>query len=53
MDTDYIVVGSGIAGLRAALELAPAGRVTIFTKAEITESNPCTHKRNSGGDWRQ
>src|SRR5436189_5518483 len=37
--TDYIVVGSGIAGLRAAIELAEAGRVTIFTKAEITESN--------------
>ena len=36
---DYIIVGSGIAGLRAALELAPAGRVIIFTKAEITESN--------------
>jgi L-aspartate oxidase len=37
--TDYIVVGSGIAGLRAAIDLAEAGRVTIFTKAEITESN--------------
>jgi len=37
--TDFIVVGSGIAGLRAAIELARAGRVTIFTKAEITESN--------------
>src|SRR5215510_1673548 len=37
--TDYIVVGSGIAGLRAAIDLAQAGRVTIFTKAEITESN--------------
>src|SRR5215472_14654500 len=37
--TDYIVVGSGIAGLRAAIDLAEAGRVRIFTKAEITESN--------------
>jgi len=37
--TDYIVVGSGIAGLRAAIDLAQAGLVTIFTKAQITESN--------------
>src|SRR5262249_37248007 len=37
--TDYIVVGSGIAGLRAAIDLADAGRVTIFTKSQITESN--------------
>jgi L-aspartate oxidase len=37
--TDYIVVGSGIAGLRAAIDLAGAGSVTVFTKAEITESN--------------
>lgn len=37
--TDYIVVGSGIAGLRAAIDLAKAGSVTIFTKAQITESN--------------
>ncbi len=38
-ETDYIVVGSGIAGLRAAIDLAQAGSVTIFTKAETTESN--------------
>ena len=37
--TDYIVIGSGIAGLRAAIDLAESGRVTIFTKAQITESN--------------
>src|SRR5262249_61937268 len=38
-ETDFIVIGSGIAGLRAAIDLAQAGRVTIFTKAQITESN--------------
>ena len=37
--TDYIVIGTGIAGLRAAIDLAEQGRVTIFTKAEVTESN--------------
>jgi L-aspartate oxidase len=37
--TDYIIVGSGIAGLRTAIDLADAGRVTIYTKAQITESN--------------
>jgi L-aspartate oxidase len=36
---DFIIVGGGIAGLRAALELAPVGRVLILTKAEATESN--------------
>ncbi|HEY2380177.1 MAG TPA: L-aspartate oxidase [Terriglobia bacterium] len=38
-ETDFIVIGSGIAGLRAAIGLAEAGRVTIFTKAQVTESN--------------
>lgn len=39
LTTDSIIVGSGIAGLRAAIDLAEAGRVMIFTKAQITESN--------------
>jgi L-aspartate oxidase len=39
VNSDYVVIGSGIAGLRAAIDLAEAGRVTIFTKAQITESN--------------
>jgi L-aspartate oxidase len=38
-ETDFIVVGSGIAGLRAAIDLATGGSVVIFTKAETTESN--------------
>jgi L-aspartate oxidase len=37
--TDFIVIGSGIAGLRAALELADAGQVTILTKDRADESN--------------
>jgi Aspartate oxidase len=37
--TDFAVVGSGIAGLRAALALAPAGRVVVLTKADPAESN--------------
>jgi L-aspartate oxidase len=36
---DFLIVGGGIAGLRAAVALAPAGRVLILTKAEATESN--------------
>src|SRR5947207_14204034 len=37
--TDFVIVGSGIAGLRAAIALASAGRVLILTKADPTESN--------------
>src|SRR4051812_3519451 len=37
-DTDFIVVGAGVAGLRAAIELAQSGRVLVLTKQEITES---------------
>src|SRR3954469_25364186 len=36
---DFIIVGGGVAGLRAAIGLAPAGRVLVLTKAEPAESN--------------
>jgi L-aspartate oxidase len=36
---DFLVIGSGIAGLRAALSLAEAGRVLILTKADPGESS--------------
>jgi len=36
---DFLVIGSGIAGLRAALSLAEAGDVVILTKADPAESN--------------
>ncbi|HXH05889.1 MAG TPA: FAD-binding protein, partial [Vicinamibacterales bacterium] len=34
----YLIVGSGIAGLRAALELAGAGEILLLTKADAAES---------------
>ena len=37
--TDFLIVGSGIAGLRAAIALGPAGRVLVLTKADPAESN--------------
>jgi L-aspartate oxidase len=37
-ETDFIVVGAGVAGLRAAIELAEAGRVLVLAKRELTES---------------
>jgi L-aspartate oxidase len=37
--TDFIVVGAGVAGLRAAIELAPAGRVLVIAKASLHESS--------------
>jgi L-aspartate oxidase len=39
VECDFLIIGSGIAGLRAACDLAPHGRVVILTKADPTESN--------------
>src|SRR5437016_13063094 len=36
---DFIVLGSGIAGLSFALKVAPRGRVAIITKKDRAESN--------------
>jgi L-aspartate oxidase len=36
---DFLIIGSGIAGLRAAVELSGAGSVLILTKAEPREGN--------------
>src|SRR5205807_6344035 len=35
---DYIVVGCGIAGLRAAIELGQAGSVLVLAKSELSDS---------------
>src|SRR5262244_3175212 len=35
---DFIVVGAGVAGLRAAISLAEAGKVLVLAKQELAES---------------
>ena len=37
--TDVLIIGSGVAALRTALEVAPALRVALLTKSGLTESN--------------
>ncbi len=37
--TDFLVVGAGVAGLRAAIELAPHGRVLVVAKDSLRESS--------------
>src|SRR5215203_4977821 len=40
LETDFIVIGSGVAGLRASIELAKTGAsVTVLTKDKASESN--------------
>src|SRR5947207_15514011 len=37
-ETDFLVIGAGVAGLRAAIELAGAGRVVVLAKRELKDS---------------
>jgi L-aspartate oxidase len=37
--TDFLIIGAGIAGLRAAITLAAFGRVLVVTKEALGESN--------------
>jgi L-aspartate oxidase len=38
MSPDFLVIGAGVAGLRAAIELAPAGTVLVVAKESLRES---------------
>jgi len=37
-ETDFLVIGAGVAGMRAAVELASAGRVVVLAKREVADS---------------
>jgi L-aspartate oxidase len=39
MDPDFLVIGAGVAGLRAAIELAEAGSVLVVAKQSLRESS--------------
>lgn len=39
MSPDFLVIGAGVAGLRAAIELAPAGTVLVVAKDSLRESS--------------
>lgn len=43
---DFLVMGAGVAGLRAAVELADHGEVLVVTKESVAESN--THYAQGG-----
>src|ERR1700687_5265695 len=43
---DYLVMGAGVAGLRAAGQLADHGEVLVITEESLGESN--THSRQGG-----
>ncbi len=39
LNPDFIIIGAGITGVRAAIELAPHGQVTVLTKSKLQDSN--------------
>ena len=39
MNPDFLVIGAGVAGLRAAIELAQAGKVLVVAKDSLKESS--------------
>lgn len=50
---DFLVLGSGVAGLWFALRMAPHGRVVVVTKADPTESNSAYAQGGIAAVWDQ
>jgi L-aspartate oxidase len=45
--TDFVVIGAGLAGLRAAIELSEAGRVLVLTKTDFGNLNTVDPKADA------
>ena len=53
VETDFLVIGSGVAGLSFALRVAAWGKVAVVTKREIEESNTKYAQGGIASVWSQ
>ena len=51
--TDVLIIGSGLAGIRLALAVAPHGRVRVITKAAREEGNSRYAQGGIAAAWRE
>jgi len=51
--TDFLVIGSGVAGLSFALKVSPWGKVAVVTKREVEESNTKYAQGGIASVWSQ
>jgi L-aspartate oxidase len=49
-ETDFVVIGAGVAGLRAAIELAAVGRVLVLEKNELPSASDRAASRGELSD---
>ena len=53
LHSDVLVIGSGLAGVRLALALAPHGTVRVITKAQRDEGNSRYAQGGIAAAWRE